>query len=233
MSYRDDNVTALLPAGARRIALYVLTCCAIFVAAVGEIVLRLPAVRRLDVATDSAVQRAFSQHQLALHLVAGLGQKVGVGALTLILVVLCVAFRRFNGALLAAISIPMAPAVTEYVLKALFSHADPYRSFPSGHTTAAFAMATVMGVLVATPGKRVTAALRLATALAALLAGAAVIVAVIGLGMHKLTGALGGAAVGVGVALAVALLLDLPLAQRLIARGAQLIEMPRAVRGRP
>jgi membrane-associated phospholipid phosphatase len=166
------------------------------------------------------VQRAVGEHQNALRLVAGLGERADVGALTVILVGLCLALRRLNGALLAAIAIPVAPALTEYVLKPVFAPPHPYGTFPSGHTTATFAMATVLVVLLATPRKRMSGASRLAIALAGLLAGAAVIVAVIALGMHTLTDALGGAAVGAGVALSVALLLDLPLIRRLLARGA-------------
>jgi membrane-associated phospholipid phosphatase len=211
-------MTALLPAPARRIALFALTCCAVFVGATGTVVLRLRGPQRLDSTINGVVVRAVGEHQNALRVIAGLGQKVEVGALTLILVGLCLALRRLDGALLAAVAIPVAPVLTEYVFKPLFARPDAYGTFPSGHTTAAFAMATVVGILLATPGKGISGAWRLATALAALLTAAAVAVAVIGLGMHTLTDALGGAAVGAGVALSAALLLDLPLVRRLLTR---------------
>jgi membrane-associated phospholipid phosphatase len=221
-------MTALLPARARRVAMSTLTCCVIFVGVGGTVVLRL----RLDTGIDSVVVRAVGQHQTALRLVAGLGEKVEVGALTLILFGLCLALRRLNGALLAAVAIPIAPALTEYVLKPLFVRLDP--NFPSGHTTAAFAVATVVVVLLATPGKRISRAWRLVIASTALLAGAAVFVAVIALGMHSPAEALGGAAVGAGVALLVALLLDLPLVRRLVTWAWDTIsELPRRVRGTP
>ena len=225
---------ALLPPPARHVAVSVLTCCAIFVGAAGTVVLRLPRAQRLDTAINGAVQGAVGQHQNALDLVAGLGETVDVSVVLVILVALCLALRRLNGALLAAIAIPLAPALTDYVFKTLFAPPHPYGSFPSGHTTAAFAVATVVAVLLAAPGKRLSGQSRLVMALAALLAAAAVGVAVIGLGIHTATDALGGAGVGAFVALSVALLLDLRLVRRLLALVADsLMGLPRRFRGSP
>ncbi len=207
---------ALLPAHTRRIARSVLACCVILVGGVGALVLTLGEAQRLDTAVDSAVQAWVGQHERALTLVAGLGEKVDVAAAVVVLVGLCLARRRLNGAVLAAVAIPAAPALTEYVLKPLFTRHQPYGAYPSGHTTAAFAVATVVAVLVATPADRISARWRMAIALAALLAAAAVGVAVIGLGLHTLVDAVGGAGVGTGVALSAALLLDLPIALRLL-----------------
>jgi membrane-associated phospholipid phosphatase len=207
-------MTALMPACTRRAATAVLICCAIFVAVVGQVVNRLPGTQRLDTVADLAVMRAVSQHQDVMHLVAGLGEKAAVSVLTAVLVLACLALRRLNGALLAGIAMPAAPALTEFALKP--ASPDGYMSFPSGHTTATFAAATVVYVLLATPGTRITRGWRVAIALGALAAGVAVAVAVIGLGMHSLTDAVGGAAVGIGVALSVALLLDLRGARRLL-----------------
>jgi membrane-associated phospholipid phosphatase len=218
-------MTALMPAWTRRTAVAVLGCCAIFVAVVGQVINRLPGTQRLDTVADLAVMRAVSQHQGIMRLVAGLGEKAAVSLLTVVVVLGCLALRRFNGALLAAIAMPVAPALTEFVLKP--ASPDGYGSFPSGHTTATFAAATVVCVLLATPGTRITRVWRLAMALGAQVAGVAVAVAVIGLGMHSLTDAVGGAAVGIGVTLSVALLLDLPLARRLLTLAASaLAELP-------
>jgi membrane-associated phospholipid phosphatase len=225
-------MSALLPARARRIALITLIFSAIFVGVVGAVVLRLQGAQRLNTGIDTVVVRGLGQYENALRLVAGLGEKVEVGALTFLVAGLCLALRRLNGALLAAIAIPIAPALTEYVLKPLFARPDP--SFPSGHTTAAFAVATVVVVLLAQPGTRISRAWRLVVAWTALLAGAAVLVAVIALGLHSPAEAAGGAAVGAGVALLIALLLDLPLVRRLVTRASDTIsELPRRVRGRP
>jgi len=223
-------MTALLPAWTRRAVVTVLTCCAIFVAAVGQVVNGLPRTQRLDTVADLAVMRAVSQHQDVMHLVAGLGEKAAVSVLTAVLVLVCLALRRLNGALLAAIAMPVAPALTEFALKP--ASPDGYASFPSGHTTATFAGATVVCVLLAAPGTRISRLWRLALALGGLVAGVAVAVAVIGLGMHSLTDAVGGAAVGIGVALSVALLLDLPPTRRLLTLiGGALGELPRRIAG--
>ena len=208
-------MTALMPAWSRRAAVAVLTCCAIFVAVVGQVVNALPETQRLDAGADLAVMHAVRQHQDVMHLVAGLGEKAAVSVLTAVLVLVCLALRRLNGALLAAIAMPVAPALTEFALKP--ASPDGYASFPSGHTTATFAGATVVCILLAAPGTRLSRVWRLTLALGAQAAGVAVAVAVIGLGMHSLTDAVGGAAVGIGVALSVALLLDRPLARRLLA----------------
>jgi membrane-associated phospholipid phosphatase len=167
-------------------------------------------------------------------LVVGLGEKADVGVVCVVLVGLCLARRRLNGALLAAIAIPVAPALTEYVLKPLFAQPALDDSFPSGHTTAAFAVATVVAVLLATPGQRISGLWRLAIALGALLPALAVGVAVIGLSMHTPLEALGGAAVGASVTLCVAMLLDLPLAVRLLMPATSgLSGLLRRFRGKP
>jgi membrane-associated phospholipid phosphatase len=209
-------MTVLLPARSRVVAVCVLACCAILVGVVGAVIIRLAAAQRLDTAVSLAVVRAVSRYQTPLNLVAGLGEKADVAVVCVVLVGLCLARRRLNGALLAAIAMPVAPALTEYVLKPLFAQPALNDSFPSGHTTTAFAVATVISVLLVTPGQRVSGRWRLAIAVGAQLAAFAVGVAVIGLSMHTPLEALGGAAVGTGVALSVALLLDLPLAVRLL-----------------
>jgi membrane-associated phospholipid phosphatase len=227
-------VTVLLPARSRVVAFCVLACCAILVGVVGTVVLRLSAAQRLDTAVSLAVVRVVSRYQTLLNLVAGLGEKADVGVVCIVLVGLCLARRRLNGALLAAIAIPVAPALTEYVLKPLFAQPALNDSFPSGHTTTAFAVATVISVLLATPGQRVPGRWRLAIALGVLLVAIGVAVAVIGLSMHTPLEALGGAAVGTGVALSVALLLDFPLTVRLLTPATAAVSaLPRRLRAEP
>jgi membrane-associated phospholipid phosphatase len=227
-------MTALLSVRARRVAVSVLACCAVFVGVVGSVVLTLPAAQRLDSSADLAVLRAVGQHQGALRLVAAFGERAAVGILAVVLVGLCLALRRFSGALLAAIAIPVAPGLTEYVLKPMFAQHEAYGTFPSGHTTAAFAIATVVAVLLAGPGTRMPGVLRLVVALVVLLLGAAVIVAVIGLEMHTLTDALGGAAVGAGVPMLIAVLLDTPVARQLLTLAAGgLVGLVRWFKGSP
>jgi undecaprenyl-diphosphatase len=225
-------MTALLPPRARRMAVPVVLGCALLVGLVGGVVLTQPAALRLDTTINQAILRAVGRYQAPLDLVAGLGEKVDVGVVIVVLVGICLARRRLNGALLAAIAIPVAPALTEFVLKPLFARPQMSGAFPSGHTTAAFAVATVVAVLLATPDNRISGIWRLAIGLAALLAAAAVGIAVIGLGIHTTVDAIGGAAVGGGVALSVAVLLDLPLPRRLLALAVEALRvMARRFRG--
>ena len=129
--------------------------------------------------------------------------------MTLVLVVACVATRRWSGAVLAAVAVPAATGLTEYVLK-------PYvggpldAGFPSGHATGMFALAAVWAVLLAEPPRlRVPAAVRVLLVLMALALAASVAVTMVAIGAHTFTDALAGAAVGAGVALACALAFDL------------------------
>ena len=129
--------------------------------------------------------------------------------MTLVLVLAGVAARRWSGAVLAAIAVPGATGLTEYVLKPSVG-ASLGQGFPSGHATSMFALAAVCAVLLAGPPYHCAAgALRLLVVLAALLLAAAVAAAMIAIGAHVLTDAVAGAAVGTGVVLACALTLDL------------------------
>ena len=66
---------------------------------------------------------------------ADLGQKVEVIVIVAIMVLLCLAARRVNGAVLAAVSTPAAAVATEKVLKPLAGHLYSYAAYPSGHAT--------------------------------------------------------------------------------------------------
>ena len=133
-----------------------------------------------------------------------LGTLGPVTLMTLALVLACLATRRWSGAVLAGVATPVATALTEYVLKPLVG-----ASFPSGHATSLFALAATCAVLLANPRHRVPWALRLPLALIALLVAAAVAAAMVAIGAHYFTEAVGGTAFGIGVVLACTLTLDL------------------------
>src|SRR5262249_56273483 len=84
--------------------------------------------------------------------------------------------RRYGGAALVAISMPLAAAVTELVLKPHIGGTSWGNPFPSGHVTNMVALATAITVLLA----RVPRRLRLALALIAFLVASAVPIRVIG-----------------------------------------------------
>jgi undecaprenyl-diphosphatase len=111
---------------------------------------------------------------------------------------------------LAAVAVPVAAGLAELVLKPLVGRTLlGALSFPSGTEARVFAVAAVFAVLMADPVRpRIPAALRLAAAVAVLLAAVAVGVAMVALNQHYFTDTLGGAAVGAAAALATALILD-------------------------
>jgi len=198
----------LLPARLRRPAAVLLAACVTV-----PVVLAVHFVGRgqpgwLDSAIDPRITDHWSSSALN-QLLPRLGRPKPVALMTLVLVVACVATRGWSGAVLAAVAVPAATGLTEYVLK-------PYvggpldAAFPSGHATGMFALAAVWAVLLAEPPRlRVPAAVRVLLVLMALALAASVAVTMVAIGAHTFTDALAGAAVGAGVALACALAFDL------------------------
>jgi membrane-associated phospholipid phosphatase len=115
---------------------------------------------------------------------------------------------------LAAVAAPAATGLTEYVLKPSLGQAIG-QSFPSGHATSMFALAAICAVLLVDPPRRqVPGTVRLLLIFMALLLAAAVAAAMVAMGAHRFTDAVGGAAVGIAVVLACALTLDLVVSRR-------------------
>jgi undecaprenyl-diphosphatase len=172
---------------------------------------------RLDAAVDARIRSLLGSHHEPLHLLSQLGGLLSVTGLTAALVLACLVTRRWRGAVLAALAVPAAVALTEFVLKPLVGRSiDGYDSFPSGHATAMFALATTCAVLLANPPRpRLPRAVRLLLVAGAVLVAVAVPVAMVALGFHYFTDIVAGAAVGIGTVLLVALLIDLarPAAQ--------------------
>ena len=164
---------------------------------------------RLDAALDPRIQAWLGRYPALLDWLPRLGGLKEVALMTAALGLACVAIRRWSGAVLVLVAVPAAIGLTEYVLK-------PYvgtiinQAFPSGHSTSSFALAAAFAILIADPlYRRVPGPLRLLLVLLAQLAAASVAAAMIAIGAHTFTDAVGGAAVGTGVVLACALALDL------------------------
>jgi undecaprenyl-diphosphatase len=176
---------------------------------------------RLDAAVDARIQSALASYQGALRLLSRLGGLFSVAELTAALVLACLVTRRWRGAALAGLAVPAAVALTEFALKPLVGrsiHGNP--SFPSGHTTAMFALAATCAVLLANPPRpRLPRAVRLLLVAAALLVAVAVPVAMVALGFHYFTDTVAGAAVGTGTVLLTALLIDLARPEARAPRG--------------
>jgi len=163
----------------------------------------------LDSAFDPRIQAGMSRFPRLLDWLPDVGTRGPVAVMTLALALACAVTRRWAGAALAIVAVPVATGLTEYALKPTIGEAIG-QAFPSGHATTMFALAATCAVLLADPpGRRVPGGIRLMLAFAALLLAAAVAAAMVAIAAHTFTDAVAGAAVGTAVVLAGALVLDL------------------------
>jgi membrane-associated phospholipid phosphatase len=200
----------LVPAAMRSLAAAVLVVCTAVTVLLGALFARQTGAGPLDAWADARIQAGLGGQRRVLNDLSGLGDLRPVAAMTAALVVVCLLTRRWRGAVMVAVAVPAAAGVTELVLKPLIGRTlMGDLSFPSGNETRVFALAAAFAVLLADPPRaRIPAAVRLLLALAALLAAGAVGIAMVGLGHHYFTDAIGGAAVGVAAVLATTLILD-------------------------
>jgi membrane-associated phospholipid phosphatase len=158
----------------------------------------------VDAAVNAKVVAGLGGHPLLLAVLVWPGEPVPFTAIAAALALACVLWRRYEGAALVAISVPLATAVTELVLKPFIGGTSWGHPFPSGHVTSVFALATALAALLA----RAPHGLRLVLASAGFLLAGAVAIGVIGAHMHHFSDTIGGAAAGIGTVLASALILD-------------------------
>jgi len=204
----------LLSEAARLPAAAIVAACALTTVLLGAWLGHGAHTDRVDTVIDARVKAILPGNAKLLERLAwpgGLRATIGV---TAVLVLVCLLRRRYRGAALAAISIPAAAVITERLLKPLVGRtALGFLSFPSGHATGTFALATAITVLLAgAPG--IPRAVRLAAEVIAFGVAAAVSAAMIALGFHYFTDTVAGAAVGVGTVLATALVIDLVMLTR-------------------
>jgi membrane-associated phospholipid phosphatase len=215
-------VTLLIPDRARRPAVIVAICCAAVLAIGGAFAAGRSGGNAIDRRIDPWVIQHLQAHQNGLYQLTNLGNPTPVATLTVIVILCCLVVRRVNGALLAAVSVPVASGLTELVLKHIvhetFGH-PPILSYPSGHTTSVCSLAAVVAVLMINPPhRRLHPVLRLAVAVLAGLVTVTVMVALVAVQFHYFTDTIGGACVAIGTVLSVALLLDAPAARARMAR---------------
>ncbi len=200
----------LLPAAIRPVAVALLAVCVAVTALLGARFTHHTRAGWLDTAVDGRVQASLGGHRVILNLLAGLGDPVPLTAMTAALVLACLTMRRWRGAVLVAVAVPGAAALTERLLKPFIGRTllgD--LSYPSGHATGVFAFAAAFAVVLAGPLRpRLPAAVRVLLALTAFLAAGAVAVSLVALRAHYFTDTVGGAAVGTVVVLLTALILD-------------------------
>ena len=169
---------------------------------------------RLDSSVDGRVQDLIGPHATVLYLV-NLGNLPAVTIMSVALFVACLATRRGRGAVLVAVAVPAAAALTE-VLKHLVDRTlTGFLSFPSGHTTSIFAVIVALAVLLIDPPRpRISAVVRVVVAAIAFLVGVTVAVGLVAVRWHYATDTVAGAAVSTAVVLVTALTLDLVCSPR-------------------
>jgi undecaprenyl-diphosphatase len=200
----------LLPLRLRPAAAGLLAACAVVTLVLGILFAGQTHAGRLDASADAWFRSGLSQDQSLLHVLAWLGDFGPVTAMIAALVLACAVARRWRGCVLAAIAVPAASALTEFVFKPLTDRTlTGWLSYPSGHATGMFALAAVGWMLLANPaGQRRPGAVRLMVASGAFLLAAAVSVAMVSLGFHYFTDTIGGAAVGTATVLVSAFVID-------------------------
>jgi undecaprenyl-diphosphatase len=199
----------LLSDAVRLPAVAIVAVCAVLTALLGAWLGHGRHTDRVDAVADARVQAVLGRHSKLLEVLAWLGDRPAIAGMAGVLILVCLLWRRYRGAALLAISIPAAAVITERLLKPLVGRTLlGFLSFPSGHATGTFALATAITVLLA-GARSVPRAVSLTTEVIAFAVAAAVAAAMIALGFHYFTDAVAGAAVGTGTVLAIALVLDL------------------------
>jgi membrane-associated phospholipid phosphatase len=206
-----NSAQPLLPPSARPWAGALLACCAVLVAVLGVLFAHQSSADGFDHAIDSRVIAWLGGHRGLLLWLAAPGSLIPAVVLSAVIVGACLLTGRLNGAVLAATAVPLKPVVDRTYWGNVV--------YPSGHTTAVFALAATVTVLLLPPPRPAkAAALRVLLPVAACVLGVIVAIAVIGLQWHYFTDTVAGAAVAVGTVCGLALLLDLPAARRWLAR---------------
>jgi membrane-associated phospholipid phosphatase len=210
----------LLAASVRAWAGALLACCAILVAVLGVLFAHHATADWLDRAVDSQIISWFDGHRGLLPWLAMPGSYIPAAVLTAAVVVGCLLAGRLNGAVLAAAAVPVAIALNDGLLKHLVNRTYlGFLTYPSGHTSAVFALAATLTVLLVLPPRPVQARVpRVLIPIAACAIGGVVAVAVIALRWHYFTDTVAGAALGTGTVCGLALILDLPAPRRWLTR---------------
>lgn len=214
---RGGPAAPLLPVAARRPAAIVALCCLVLVVTLGLLFAHQSHGRALDDAVDSWVMGLHIRSG-TLELISRLGDLPAMTIMTGALAIACLVVRRLTGAVLAVLGVLIALGLTEDVLKPLVHRTitvHHYVTYPSGHTTALFALSTALAVVLLSPRSgRPHPAVRIGAVAAAVVVSCLVGMAMIGLDFHYFTDAIAGAAVGIGVVLGTAFLLDVGVVRR-------------------
>jgi membrane-associated phospholipid phosphatase len=205
---RQPAATPLLPAAGRPAAMAIAVACGLVIAAQGVWIRHGMETGWLDTTVDAHLKASLGAHHLLLDVLVWPGEPIPAAVITAALVLACAWRRRYRQAVLVAVSVPVAGALTELVLKPLIGATSWGNPFPSGHVTNMAALATLAIVLLAGKGTRTRPWVFVALSFTALLITAADAAGVIGANMHHFSDTVGGAAVGIGTVLVTALVID-------------------------
>jgi membrane-associated phospholipid phosphatase len=215
----------LVPHALRPVARLIIGLCIVILAALSAVVAHGTQPTSVDRAVANLLQPssgpggfpggfhggpAESSLSVLLGGIGQLGGPVAMTVLTCLLCYCCIAMRRLRGAMLLATAVIAASLLTEFVLKPMIDRTYAGAlSFPSGHSTAAFALAAGVAVLlIDPPGARMPGSLRVVLSVAALATACLVAAGLVASHQHYFTDTVAGAAVGIAVALTTALALD-------------------------
>jgi len=203
---------ALIPRPWRPLALLAWLAAVCVLAALAWHFAHAPATNRPDTIVSAQVKARLAAHPHLLSMASRLGSPAAVVIGSVVLSLLCLVARRPRAALFALVAAPAAGAVTELVLKPAVHREQNVNAllFPSGHTTGAFALAlTVFVLLLPHEQTRLVPALgRLVVGVAALAVASVVAVAVVALGWHYVTDAVGGVVTALVVVVGIAAVID-------------------------
>jgi membrane-associated phospholipid phosphatase len=213
---------ALLSPGARRPAAITAAACVAGLAVLGVLVAHQSRAGVLDTRIDGWIMRLLGHRDKIIMAMRALGSPryATIGCVAAVLA--CALARRYRGALLVAIVVPLASAITEFVLKPIIGRTFVgFLSYPSGHVTGAAALAISLIVVLSGPSRPpLPAAARWPLAALPALAVVAVTLAVVAGQYHYFTDTVGGAAVAVATGLVTALVVDGAAARRARRRAA-------------
>jgi undecaprenyl-diphosphatase len=200
----------LLGGPARTWAIAVVIGCVLLVAVLGGLFAGQARANWFDHLVDSPIISMLGHHGLTTLRLASPGTLGPAVLISGAIAVICLRFRRINGAVLALLAVPVSDGLDDAILKPLIGRTDLGQlTYPSGHTTAVFAMtATVAILLLVPPQQSRTRTLRVLLVLVALGIALIVAAAVIALEWHYFTDTIGGAAVAVAVVCTLAIIID-------------------------
>lgn len=209
----------LLTASVRRRTGFLLAGCVIVVVVLGVLFARQTTPDRLDRAIDSPIINALRDHQVLAAWLALPGTNIAAVVVSAVFILICLRTGRLNGIVLAAAAVPAAIGLNDGLIKHVVDRTYlGVLSYPSGHATAFFALASTAIVLFAARPPAVDAKpVGVLISAAACVIAVAVAIGVIALRFHYFTDTVGGAALGIGTVCVLALVLDLPLVRRCLA----------------